>query len=334
MKNKLLLTTALATSLVAVNTVSFAAASVSGSIEYTYNSAEDTASDTEGALGVESTVKFSGSTDAEIGTITSGFNLEDAAIEAPHIKVTNGDTTVGVGADFAPNLSVTFLPNVGDPAETVAKNVGSALVETTNAGGTIKNGQGLLLSQKFDGGNISMFLVPDSVKNTQGGGGDSSNVNSADESGSGYNVVFTGNLGIDGLSVLAGINDTTGKNGAEDGGAQKVGVQYNFGSVTVGLHRDKVENVALAASQDEYTTTGVGLAFAVNDNFSVSASFQRTDGDTNGVDVAAEEEIRMISAGYNLGGLGLEISYAEIEDVAGTAGSDGDAFQIRTVSKF
>jgi len=42
----------------------------------------------------------------------------------------------------------------------------------------------------------------------------------------------------------------------------------------------------------------------------------------------------MVSVGYNMGGLGLEISYAEIDNVAGTSGSDGDAFQIRTVGKF
>jgi len=334
MKNKLLLTTALATSLVAVNTASFADAKVSGSVEYTYNTAEDTASNSEGALGSEETVSFSGSKDADIGTITTSFKLEDAAIEAPVISITNGDTTVGLGADFAPNLSLTFLPTVGDPAETVAKNVGSALVELTAAGGTIKNGTGILLSQKFEGGNLSMFIVPDSVKNTQGGGGDSSNVNSADESGAGFNLVYTGNMGVDGLSVFAGINDITGKNGAADGGATKLGAKYNFGSITVGVHRDKLENVALAAAQDEYTTTGIGVGFAVNENFSISATYQETDGDTNGTDVAATEEIRGISAGYNLGGLGLEFSFAEIKDVAGTRGSDGDAFQIRTVGKF
>ncbi len=332
MKNKLLLGTALATSLVAVSTASFADAKVTGSVEMTYNSVEDTSSNSDGDIGSESTVKFAGTKDLDIGTMTTSFKLEEAAIEAPNLQIKNGDTTIGVGADFAPNLSFVGVPTVGDHAGTVTKNVSTSLLETTEGGGTIKNANGLLLAQSFDGGKLSAYIVP-SMGSTQSGGSDSG-LSAAADAGSAYNLMFSGNLGMDGLSVKAGINDQTGKDGNADGSATNIGISYNFGQFSAGVQQVNLENVDTAANQDEYETTSVGVAFAANDNLSFSVNMYETDGDTNGTDLANKEEATMVAVGYSLGGLGLEISFAEIEDIAGTAGDDGDAFQIRTVGKF
>jgi hypothetical protein len=332
--NKLLLSTALISS-VMVSGAAFSEAKISGSVEYTYNSAEDTGSDSSGALGSESTVKFSGSKDIDLGTMTTSFKLEDAGIEAPVISITNGDTTVGLGADFAPSLSFTNIPTVGDRAATVGKNIGSALVETTAGAAKVTNAVGIMFAQKFDGGQISAFVTPD-VTVTQGGGGDSSNGVSHTHAtgGSAMNIVVSSGLGVDGLSVKAGINDASGKNGAEDQKGTNIGATYNFGSFSVGASRATLENVSQAADQDDYKTTSYGVGYAINDSFSVSVNYEETDGDTNGTSITDEEETTMVSVGYNMGGLGLVLSYAEIDSVGGTSGSDGDAFQIRTVGKF
>jgi hypothetical protein len=334
MKNKLLLSTALVTSLVAAQTASYADAKVTGSVEYTWNSTEDTATDSESAFGSESTVKFSGSKDADIGTITTSFKLEEAAIEAPVISVANGDTTVGIGADFAPNLSFTNIPGVGDRSGTVGKNIGSAAIETVQGGGTIKNGIGFLFAQKFDGGQISVFATPD-VENTQSGNSDSGNAAGVGtKAGSAYNIVYSGNLGVDGLSIKAGINDKAKKNGNQDGSAKALGITYNFGSLSVGANTATVETVDTAASQDDVSTDSVGIGYALSDNMSVAVSYEKTDGKIDNTDMTNDEKATMVSLGYNMGGLGLEVSYVEIENVAGNSASDGDAFQIRTVGKF
>jgi hypothetical protein len=338
--NKLLLGTALATSLVAFNTASFADAKVTGSVEMTFNSTEDKDANSDGDIGSENTVKFEGSKDIDLGTLTTSFKLEDAAVEAPNISLSMGDTTVGVGSDFAPNLSFTNIPTVGDRASTVGKNiattdlVGSAhnLTAVTDSGNTIKNGNGILLAQKFDGGQISAFIVP-SMGSTQGGGTDSG-LSAAATTGSAYNVVFSGNLGIDGLSIKAGMNDQTGKNGNEDGDAKAIGATYSFGQFSVGANTASVKSVAAAGSQYDLDTDSIGIGFAVNDNISIAASVQKTDGDSAGTAMTSDEETQLISIGYSLGGLGLEFSFAELENINGVAASDGEAFQIRTVGKF
>ena len=263
--------------------------------------------------------------------MTTSFKLEEGAIEAPTISIAMGDTQIAVGADMAPNLSFTNTPQIGDRVNTVGKNIGDAAIENTAGGKTIKNANGILLAQKFDGGKISAFIVP-SMGSTQSGGSDSG-VSAAASAGSAYNLVYSGNLGVDGLSVKAGINDQTGKDGNEDGSAQNFGATYSFGQFSVGANRTKIEDVATSSAQDEHETTTFGLGFAANDNLSFALTVAETDGDNAGVDFAEEESAKMISVGYSLGGLGLQISFAEIEDLEGTAGSDGDAFQIRTVGK-
>jgi hypothetical protein len=334
MKNKLLISTALVTSLVAAQTASYADAKVTGSVEYTYNSVEDTTSDSSGSIGSESTVQFSGTKDSDIGTITTSFKLEEAAIEAPVIKITNGNTTVGLGADFAPNLSATNIPSIGDRAGTVGKNIGSAAIETVEAGGTIKNGIGLMFAQKFDGGQLSIYATPD-VETTQSGSSDSGiDADAGTGAGSAYNIVFKGNMGVDGLSLFAGINDKAKKNDRQDGSAKNLGVSYNFGSLSVGVSTANVETSDTTASQDDLDTDHIAVAYAVNDNFSVAVTYAETDGKIDNTDMTNEEETTMVSLGYNLGGLGLEVSYVEIDNLAGNSDSDGDAFQIRTVGKF
>jgi hypothetical protein len=334
MKNKLLISTALVSSLVAAQTASFADAKVSGSVEYTYNSTEDTSTDSSGSLGSESTVQFSGSKDADIGTITTSFKLEEAAIEAPVISITNGDTTVGVGADFAPSLSFTNIPTIGDRSGTVGKNIGSAAIETVQGGNKITNAIGFMFAQKFDGGSISLFVTPDEETQQSGSSDSGIDADAGTKTGSAYNLVYSGNAGIDGLSIKAGIQDRSKKNDGNDGSAKAIGVTYNFGSLSVGVNTATVETEDKTASQDDVSTDSIGVAYAINDNLSIGVSYEETDGKINNTDMANDEETTMVSLGYNMGGLGLEVSYVEIENVAGNSASDGDAFQIRTVGKF
>ena len=42
----------------------------------------------------------------------------------------------------------------------------------------------------------------------------------------------------------------------------------------------------------------------------------------------------MVSVGYNMGGLGLSISYADVENVSNVNGTDEEQVQIRTIQKF
>ena len=61
-----------------------------------------------------------------------------------------------------------------------------------------------------------------------------------------------------------------------------------------------------------------------------SSRFQQTEG----VKAASDEEIVMVGVGYNLGGIAIDINYADVENLGNTSGSDGEFLQIRTIQKF
>ena len=42
----------------------------------------------------------------------------------------------------------------------------------------------------------------------------------------------------------------------------------------------------------------------------------------------------MISVGYNFGGLGIQIQYAQVDNLNNAANVDAEAFQIRTIQQF
>jgi predicted porin len=109
---------------------------------------------------------------------------------------------------------------------------------------------------------------------------------------------------------------------------------YNFGGLTAGFGVKTFENQATAAAQDEYKSVELGLGYALSDQLSVALQYITTDGDTDGVDYANKEKITGLGIGYNLGGVALEVSYADVENILGTSGSDGEVLQIRTVQKF
>jgi hypothetical protein len=155
--------------------------------------------------------------------------------------------------------------------------------------------------------------------------------------GNGSNeIMFKGSLGVDGLSVLVGKNtiEATQPN-TVDGTGKSIGIAYNMGQITVGAAKKDYEDTNTTASaQSEFNTKEYGIGYAVNDNMSLALNYIVTDGDNATTAFAAKEKIRGIGIGYNLGGIALEISYAEAENVAGTNGADGEELQIRTVQKF
>ena len=57
-----------------------------------------------------------------------------------------------------------------------------------------------------------------------------------------------------------------------------------------------------------------------SDNLSVGINYAVSEDDTD--TTLPDEKTKMISLGYNLGGLGLELSYAEVEDAANAEGDD------------
>ena len=336
MKNKLLLTSALA-SVVALAGSAVAETKVSGNLEFVSNNASaTTALASVNGNGFEENIRIDSSKDIALGKLSYGFNIENAATEGAYIQVTSkGGLTAQIGADSFMNLSSTVVPNTGEAYQTIAGNIGALAYESSfnlgeNADLARKNAVGLGISQAFGKNTVAVRYTPNTAQaNANSAGGNAQSGTST------IKYMFTGDLGVSGLKVAAGYAKDEGYAATPaDGKGKTIGAAYTVGKVTVGAQRKIYENIATAATQDEFKTNEFGIGFAVNDSLSVSLNYIETDGDNDGTDFASKEKITGIGIGYNLGGIALELSYADVENVAGTTGADGEAFQLRTVQKF
>lgn len=333
MKNKLLLTSALAGA-VSLSASAIAEVKLGGNVEFVFNSSSDiNAMGSTQGNGIEENISFNASKDIDLGTLSYGFNLENGATEGGNITLkTSSGTTFQAGSDAFQNLSATVVPNTGEAYQTIAGNitglayaVGFDMDDALN-----KNAFGYAIGQDVMGGMLS-FRYTNAVSN----GNDNAAGDAGDTGGSSYTIMYRGSLGVEGLSVLAGYNNLDkSEANTESGSGKTLGIAYNTGNVTVGAQKKKYENPATAATQDEWDVTELGVAMAVNDQLSVSLNHITTDGDTNGVDFNEKETIIGLGIGYNLGGLAIELSYADVSDAGGVEGADGEAIQLRTVQRF
>lgn len=350
MKNKLLLSTALASALVAGS--AYAETKISGSATIAYNTASGTAASySDSGFGRETQLDISNSGELNNGmTYSAGFSMEtdgtttgraadnvDAA-ENLRVIITSGSTSVGIGMDFMPNMSATTAPKAGTMAGTAAGLVrksatGSDLAYANYPGDTFKNDMGIGLIQKVgDLGTFSALVVPH-INDT--GGADGEPGDNAKENG-GREFTFKGNLGVEGLSFISGYK-VADKDAAvtaradRDEKAWQLGVGYNFGAFAAGITYNDLEQ---GTNNTEKDSTDVGVTFALNDNATLGLNHTRTDGKTSGTAYTGEEEINIIALGYNLGPVAIVAQYADVSDLGGTKGSDGEAFAIRVTTKF
>jgi outer membrane protein OmpU len=120
--------------------------------------------------------------------------------------------------------------------------------------------------------------------------------------------------GIDGAKLFAG----TGSKGATGGletDLDTYGFTYTMGGITVGAQRSETD---VTAANSDITKTAYGIAFAVNDNLSVSYGTSESEKDGSTVD----QELTGISVGYSMGGISIKAHANEGENVANTANNE------------
>jgi len=286
--------------------------------------------------GMKYSAGFSIETD---GTTTNRAGDTPDAAENLRIMISSGDTTVGIGMDFMPNMSATAAPKVGTMVGTAAGAVRitqgtdtTGLKYQNYPGDAFKNDMGVGLIQKFPIGSLSALYVPH-INDTGGADGEPGDFG---KENAGYELTFKGDLGVKGLNFISGYKKAE-KDAAvtlratRDETAWQIGAGYNFGKVAIGFtHNDLEEGTA----NTERDSTDIGITFAASDTLSLGANYTETDGKTSGTSYTGKEEIMMLAVGYNLGAVSIVAQYSDVENVGGTKGSDGEAMQLRVSTKF
>ena len=341
---KLLATTALAG--VVLTGSAFAQTTVSGELRLGYKAmSHSTSKDSSRGFGTEQQINVQTKGKTNIGwDYAAGFSLENDGEQTGTLYNENvymdfinpsSGTMLTIGrdhmqrSDSARNASVFFGYDASDIVEGTYSTTASQLIQAS-PGAAIGGAYGIGIVQDVAKiGKVSYNYVP-----TISAAADSEGTPRANETG-GYEVGFTGNLGVAGLSTYAFKQETSSPiaGNTVKGEVKNFGLSYNVGQISAGYERTIHQGKSTTLGNREITENGYGVAYAITKDLSIQGHLTKAKQDG----AAAEAEVKSIQLGYNLGPVALVVGYGEGDNVNGTAGAgnqlDGVGF-VRLLGAF
>ena len=305
---------------------------VSGTWELTYKS--DDKANVGNPFGSKSHLAFSGSGDVDgLGTASFYASTTDnvgSAFLSHNIMLDMGDAGTfgfdqGVGA-FGASMIDDKSPTAWEESWHNTANSSGGLVHSGGSGGVLG------YSNSVSGFDISIQYTPalTTADNGDGGaGGDDTSL----ANGSNVNFAITNSDLIDGLSFGLGAGaseyDNTAIVGHEDGSSAVGFANYTMGSITAGVTLSDSNNARSSNTNDGgREVEAYGIAFAVNENLSISYNQHNMTYKKKGAGPDVEQESTGIAIAYTMGGATLAIQNNSQDNQSGTAGTNDEITEI------
>jgi hypothetical protein len=346
---KLLATSALVGTLAFVSaTPSVAQTSITGSLDLTMRAtkydlaAQSNKSDTSMGRESQINVQNKGTLNNGLG-YAAGFSLEfdggatvnsaetvgSTSNENLFIDLIAGSTTFTFGIDHIQNPKNDLLNATADIIDEQIVNNGSIM--NYSGGGNAKESMGLGIVQNLGTGiNASVWYAPNSTnKGTQNNGAAVVNGSDTATGNSIYEIGLVANdINKSGVSLQAW-RSSQAKGNAEtsDTEATSYAIDYKYGQFGVGAAR--IVNTSSADIDTKITLAH--LSYAPSANLSASLVYGKTNADN----LLVDEKLKGIQIGYNLGAVGVGLTYSKISDLGGVAtNGDVDALGLSLSTKF
>jgi len=310
--------TALAGSLVAVSAAQ-ADWSVSGSgkMSYTSKNGSGNPGQTGGRFGMDKDITVSGSMEMDNGwAVSSSHTLEDGAGSQSFMTVDMGamgaltynlvDGAVGISKidDTLPTADEEVWNGLG----TVANPVTGRVKHTSANGFNYNVSSGMI--------NVDVGFIPQGSASRQTGSvGESATTPSSESS-----IAITATP-MDGLTIYAGTGEKANATIGQTDDLQVLAAKYSWGPVTVGYTQTEID---VHNSATDYDTDGMSIAYAINDDLSISYGERTVD--IGGV--TADEEQSGISIGYSMGGMTIKAHANAVDNTGGVATADFEHTEI------
>jgi len=329
---------ALASSLVAVSAQA-AEMSVTGTSELTYTTGGGEAGSTTGnPFGSNTSIKFAGSGDVGFGTASIVRTLND----------NNGDNSTTASNEY---VSAYTMLDMGDIGTFMFDSTGGAITgiranrdklptayeevwHGVGGHGLLSAGTANVLGYKNSFGGMSVNIAHVKADAASGtGDGGSSGAGSTESSTDVY--VQLDDTGVEGFTAGFGVhtqsNDTLPAGATGEDSSLLANVNYVVGSVSLGYRNNQSQSgTAGTAGQN---VDGYAIAFAVNEQLSVSLAMQDREFD-NVSTTNVTEESSAINASYTVGSASVRVSYGESENAAGVVNSDDENTEISLLLSF
>ena len=329
MNKKLLLTTALVGSVV-LGGFAQAATKITGDLEVTLSSAsaEKAATNTGSSdIGREANLIVEGGNDTAIGALTYGtkFTVDGSTASGTewYTSISKGIVTAGLGQDMGAGSDIdgTVVPHVSDQADTLMRGTGSYSSSHLNPYSKAHLG----LEVKALGGKFGVSYAPNYA----------ATIAESDPMGTGDSAIEYSYIGSPvgyGISIQAAHAEVNGDATSKSAEHNKFGVAYAAGAFKIGAAVQDYTNGNNAGSQLDYSSIALGATFTASDNLSIGIGSTETSRSSFALN--ADEKIKFITVGYNLGGLGLDLSVANVDNGKFISGDDFQIVQLRTINKF
>ena len=311
--------TALAGSLVA--TSAFAGSlSVSGGakMSYTADTGNEDAGDDGNRFGLQKSMSFTGSGELDNGhSVSLSHIMASTGAHSSTIltydmgdmgKLKYHEVSAALGIDIIDDKMPTADEEVWNGLGTGAAAGGSP-VGRVNQGNTGFN----YSYSAIDGVQVDVGYAP---KTTGTSHDDGANGAAANRSSTSIAVQYTG---IEGANIFVGTGTVGGALNDDD--VDTYGFTYAMGPITVGAQHSEIDKTAV---NSDLETDMFGVAFAINDNLSISYGQQDTEVDGGTVD----QEVTGYSIGYSMGGITVKAHSNKGENLANTAANESEHTEI------
>jgi len=319
--------------LFAISTAHAGELTVTGNMEATYHTQGDKT--TGNPLGMDRELKFSGSTELDNGITVSVMQDTDDNLGYSNSQImfggVGGLVDIYVGSDSDP---VDAIDDITPSAYEEANGSGSGTYTSNDIGDKAgQMGIGFKASVPFLGAlNYKYYPNADSTKT-------SDNASSGDQNGttgSAYSASLKTSMGdlpavgsfLDGATLTLGVAETDHSQTAnvDDAYDLTAAVNYSIGNFSLGVQK-KVHNegeAAALATTDAvwYKDTAIGIAYAVNDNLSLSYNTYESQYHAN--TGAPDQETKAINVGYTMGGMTIGFQDAQTDNDNYTADTTDD----------
>jgi hypothetical protein len=356
MKNKLLLSSALVSGLLAGSSA-IAQTSITGSLDIHYRalSFNGTGTKSTQGFGRESQVNVQNKGKLNNGMdYAAGFSLEfdggnnlvpagantattlneghSISNENLYVDFISGTTTFTVGVDHVQNSTRHSAPMIRNVLDDVPAFGG---VATDQIGSRTKESMYFGIVQALPGTGITLSAI--NAPQTGAFGSTDQAINSGSENNPSYEIGFQGvnTMGVKGLNTHAYTNKMKGANGGTDLKGTTYGIGYSFGEFAAGVdvHKTNRSNTT-ATTEVTMKNTLYGVTYAATKELSVGLIYSK-----NTIDAAAApeaEKVKTVQVGYNLGPVSIIGHYDMFDGVAGaaTAVAEGKQAGIRISTLF
>ena len=313
----------------------------SGSLNNGWNYKAGTSIEMDGNDGIATPVTGTTSNAGFADSAIAVKHLQGQQAENTFIDFINGNTTISIGADHM-NFTDTNITNIVGFGYIAADGVNNAKglypqnVSTYSA-------FGIGAVQNTGIGKFAINYTPSTSKAASAN--DIFNVvnqRSVGQAESAYEINYAGNLGLNGLTVIAGYvsSQRLAVGNTADATSSRIGAKYNFGQFTVAADRSRETNMqdmtgftAAQGGTQKISGDSVGVAYAINKELSVGATYAEAKNDLK-TTYPKIESTTILAVGYNLGPVSVQGQYKNAQNVAGQSANDGQSLSFYVNTNF